>query len=63
MTPLKSIVRIGLAILTRDDGNMLTLQCIASNERNAEWLAGSLAAHHGVEVEIRESSWGATVSA
>lgn len=51
MTPIKTIILHGTMILCRDMADNVELKAVATNRRDADWLASSLAAHHKVEVE------------
>lgn len=56
MTPIKMIMVRGSQVYTLDHANLLDLKCIAVDEKQARWLAWSLARAHGVKAcEINES--------
>lgn len=59
MTPIKSIILHGATILVRDMADNVELKAVATNERDAEWLAKSLVAYHGAELERWDTTRGA----
>lgn len=51
VTPLKKLILDGFALYTEDFAGIKTLVCVAVDEAQAQWLAGSLSTFHKVEVE------------
>ena len=51
MTPIKTIVLFGASIMVRDMADQVELKAVCTNERDAEWLARSLANYHNVPLE------------
>lgn len=51
MTPIKTIILFGTMVLVEDTAGGIDLKATAPNERDAEWLASSLATFHGVPLE------------
>lgn len=58
MTPIKSIILHGATVLVRDHADNIELKAVATNERDAEWLAQSLSAYHQAELERWDTSRG-----
>jgi len=55
MTPMKTIMLFGTMILVEDMAGGIELKAVATNERDADWLASSLSEYHGVSVERVET--------
>lgn len=55
MTPIKTILVFGNALLVEDMAGGVEFKAMCANERDAEWLAGSLGEYHKVPVEYIRS--------
>jgi hypothetical protein len=55
MTPIKTILLFGTMILIEDMAGGIELKATCPNERDADWLAGSLAAYHKKPLERLET--------
>jgi hypothetical protein len=51
VTPIKSIILYGVMVLVRDQADNISLKATAPSERDAEWMADSLARYHQVRLE------------
>ena len=56
MTPMKSIVLTGKHLLVEDMAGNVRIVASANTDADAEWLAKSLAAYHGVPLEYSDES-------
>lgn len=54
MTPMKCVVLFGTMILVEDMSGRVELKATCPNEREAEWLAGSLVKLHKVPLIVAD---------
>ena len=66
MTPMKAVVLHGTMVFVRDMADNVELKAMCPNERDAEWLASSLARAHDVDLEVTNfdtlPTWGISKS-
>jgi hypothetical protein len=55
MTPIKTIMVFGNMVLVEDMAGNIELKAMCPNERDAEWLAGSLGEYHKKPVEYAQT--------